>query len=190
MRVPITGGTPEPIFSMHNGSSISCAQPPSTVCVVAEESSDRKSMIVTSFDPVKGKGPQLARFDLGRYAKSGVAIGISAVLCDVSPDGKLLAISLGAGAPIEIYSLHGQRVGITPGIDKVSLVWAADKKGFFVARHLYDGTELLHVALNGQTHSLWKSHGESCYGVPSPDGRRIAIFDSQSTTNMWMLENF
>ena len=190
MRVPITGGTPEPIFSMHNGSSISCVQPPSTMCVVAEESSDRKTMIVTAFDPVKGRGPELARFDLGRYAKSGVALGMSAVLCDISPDGKLLAISRGSSAPIEIYSLHGQRVGITPGIDKITLVWAADKTGFFIARHLYDGTELLHVALNRQTHSLWKSHGESCYGVPSPDGRRIAIFDSQSTTNMWMMENF
>jgi len=190
MRVPITGGTPELIFSMHNGSSISCAQPPSTMCVVAEETSDRKTMVVTSFDPIKGRGAELVRFDLGSYAKNGIAIGMSAVLCDVSPDGKLLAISRGSSAPIEIYSLHGHRLGITPAIDKMSLLWAADKKGFFVARHLYDGTELLHITLKGRTSRLWKSHDEAGWARPSPDGRYLAIFDSQQTANMWMMENF
>jgi serine/threonine protein kinase len=191
MRVPITGGTPELIFSMHNGSSISCAQPPATMCVVAEESSDRKTMIVTSFDPIRGRGAELARFDLGSYSKAGVSLGIGAVLCDVSPDGKRLAIARGSSAPIEIYSLRGHRLAAAPRIDNIEpILWTADRKGFFVARHLSNGSELLHVGLNGRIHSLWKSPGESCYGVPSPDGRRIAISDSQQTTNMWMLENF
>ena len=191
MRVPISGGTPELIFSMHNGGSISCAKPPSKMCVVAEESPDRKTMIVTSFDPIRGRGDELMRLDLGPYTKNGVSLGTSALLFDVSPDGTRLAIARGSSAPIEIFSLRGQHLSVTPKIGNMwPLFWAADGRGLFVAKHLYDGTELLHVGLNGRIHSLWKSHGESCYGVPSPDGRRIAIFDSQVTANMWMMENF
>lgn len=191
MRLPIAGGTPELIFSMRNGSTISCAKPPSKLCVVAEETLDRKTMIVTSFDPIKGRGSEIMRFDLGIYSKSGVSIGNRSLLCDVSANGKRLAIARGPSAPVEIFSLAGKRVRTTPAFGDISQIsWAADTRSFFVTRHLYGGAELLHVALNGRTHSLWKSHGEACFGRPSPDGRHIAIFDSQQTANMWMLENF
>jgi Tol biopolymer transport system component len=191
MRVAIAGGTPELIFSMRNGSTISCAKYLSNLCVVAEESSDRKSMIVNSFDPIKGRGSEIMRFDLGHYAKTGLSIGNRSLLCDISADGTRLAIVRGSSAPVEIYSLRGKRLGMTPPLGDVSQIyWAADRNGLFVSRHLNDGTELVHVALNGSTHSLWKSHGESCFGRPSPDGRHIAIFDSQETVNMWMMENF
>jgi hypothetical protein len=68
--------------------------------------------------------------------------------------------------------------------------WAADGKGLFVARHVQDGTDLLHVDLKGKISPLWKSNGPRCSGTPSPDGRHLAIYDWKRGANMWMMENF
>jgi len=192
MRVPVDGGSPELIFSMRNGGVISCARPPSKLCAVAEESPDRKSMVVTAFDPVIGKGAELARYHLAPDARSGVDQD-HLLLCQISADGARLAIARGPQGPIEIHSLHGlpTRIIHAKGLDNLAgLTWAADAKGLFVSRHFYVGGELLHVDLQGKAHSLWRSHGGRCFGRPSPDGRHIAIFDSEQSTNIWMMENF
>jgi serine/threonine protein kinase/Tol biopolymer transport system component len=192
MRVPITGGSPELIFSMRNGSLISCARPPSKLCVVSEESPDRKSMVIKAFDPVGGRGAELERFDLAPDSRGWIDSD-HLHLCWISPDGTRLAIARSPQGPIEIHSLHGQPTQIIPtkGLDKLAiLTWAADAKGLFVSRHLYDGGELVYVELGGRTHSLWRSHGGRCYGRPSPDGRHIAISDSEQSTNIWMMEDF
>jgi serine/threonine protein kinase len=192
MRVPMSGGTPALIFSMRNGSFSSCARAPSTFCVVAEERPDRKVLIVTAFDPVKGRGAELARFDLHPDGNTGVNLEHS-LLCDISPDGTRLAIAKSSYGPIEIHSLRGQPTLVVPtkGLDKLwNFKWAADGKGLFVSTQQYEGnTELLHIDLKGRIHSLWKSH-EGCFGMPSPDGGHLAIFDSQQTKNVWMMENF
>jgi len=190
VRIPMTGGTPELLFSMRNGGIISCARAPSKLCAVAEESPDRKTMIVTAFDPVKGRGAELARFDLRPDANTGQTVA-HLLLCNISPDGSRLAIARSSDGPIEIHSLRGQHTLIVraKGLDKLSFFrWAADGKGLFVSRHLYITDELVHVDLKGRTHSLWKS--ATCFGTPSPDGHHIAITDTQQNQNVWMMENF
>jgi len=67
--------------------------------------------------------------------------------------------------------------------------WTADQKKLFVTRKAQGGTELLHVDLEGHTESLRKCFGKICFGFPSPDGRHLAIMDSKSTMNMWVMEN-
>jgi hypothetical protein len=44
--------------------------------------------------------------------------------------------------------------------------------------------------LQGRTEVLWKCTSGSCYVVPSPDGRHLAINEERSTANLWMMENF
>ena len=194
MRIPVAGGVPEFMFSLHNGSSISCARPPSTLCVVAEDSPDRKTMIVTAFDLIKGRGAELARFDLRPDANVGVTIDHSP-LCAISTDGARLAIARSSDGPIEIHSLRGQATRIirAKGLDRLSVLrWAADEKGLFVSRKLFTGSELIHLDMQGRTQTLWRSHGGNaqCYGIASPDGRRIAIYDWEQSNNIWMMENF
>jgi hypothetical protein len=76
-------------------------------------------------------------------------------------------------------------------LDKLfAMTWAADGKALFVARHVLDGTELLHLDERGNTTRLWKSLGPKCFGVPSPDGRHLAIYDWKRHANIWMMENF
>jgi len=71
-----------------------------------------------------------------------------------------------------------------------SLRWAADGKGLFVSNRENGGTEILHVDLHRSTKLLWKCSGDVCWGVPSPDGRHLAITDYKQSANMWMMENF
>jgi len=192
MRVPMAGGSPELIFTTRNGSLISCPRNPSKSCVVAEESTDRKTMIVTAFDPVQGRGGELARFDLKPDANTGVNID-HLVLCRISPDGTRLAIARSSDGPIEIHSLRGQPTFTirTPSLNKIVMFnWAADQKGLFVSRHLLGGYEISYVDLAGRTHSLWTSHGGWCQSRPSPDGRNLAIYEVEKSTNIWMMENF
>jgi serine/threonine protein kinase len=192
VRVPITGGgTPEPIFSMREGSNMFCAKPPATLCAVAEESPDRRTMIVTAFDPVKGRGAELARFDLIREQEIDPYVD-HLLLCELSPDGTRLAVVRGEDGPIEIHSLRGQPTFVIPvkGLRKLrEIMWAADEKGFFVENWAEHGHEVVHVDLRGKVDSLWNCSNR-CSGWPSPDGRHLGIYDQTVSANMWMMENF
>jgi len=185
MRAPIGGGSPEPIFSIADWTLPLCAISPSQLCVVAEKSEDQKTMVITSFDAIKGRGRELLRFPLN--------VGDSG-LCDLSPDGTKIAAIVGRDQPIQIFSLQGAPASVVParGLDHKTFVsWAADRKGFFVTHQVNTGSELVYVDLKGNTKALWKNNvGMPPWSVPSPDGRYLAIQNSTYTGNMWLMENF
>ena len=188
-RVPITGGIPELIFPVREGSVCFCARSPSSVCAVAEETEDRKQMIITSFDPVKGRGSELARFDLDPNYDTNV----NNLLWSISPDGSRIAASSGPGAPIQIRSLRGQPTQVIRAKDLNHMrliVWAPDGNGLFVSAGEKRGAEILHVDLRGNTDVLWKCSSDRCFGGPSPDGRHLSVYEWRQNTNMWMMENF
>lgn len=191
MRVPITGGSPELIFSMREWSSSSCARPPSNLCAVAEQSEDHKQMIITSFDPIAGRGPELARFNLSPNYESDP--NRSLLQCIVSPEGKRIAVARGPEGPIQIRALFGGQTQVIRAkrISKMNLLgWAADGNGLFVLNITNGGGEILHVDLKGNVKLLWKCNRDRCFGGSSPDGRHFAIADSKLNANMWMMENF
>src|SRR5262249_53327946 len=105
LRIPIVGGASETIFSVGEGGATLCARPPSKLCVVAETTGDRKRMIVSAFDPVKGRGSELAHFTLGEDKTLGVD---HLLICDLSPDGSRLALAQSPAGPIEVHSLRGE----------------------------------------------------------------------------------
>ena len=185
VRVPVTGGIPETVFLTVRPSAPSCSRAPSNFCVIGEQSADHKQMVVTAFDPIKGRGAELARFDLSR----DIDLSVDDILCVISPDGTRLAITRSPEGPIEIHSLRSAPT-ITIRADELKRIWhiewAADGKGLFVA----SGSELFHVDLRGRTTRVWKSRAGRCSGYPSPDGHHIAIYDLQRSSNMWMMENF
>ncbi len=147
MRVPLTGGTPELIFSMRQGSSFSCSTQPANLCVIAEESQDRKTMIVTAFDALKGRGAELARFQLQYPRNIGEQVE-RLLLCDISPDGTRLAVAAGGDQPIEIRSIRGNYSLVVSedrlhGMKNMQLMkWAADEKGLIVSGDVEQGMAL------------------------------------------------
>jgi serine/threonine protein kinase len=186
MRIPIAGGSPELIFTASPGSQISCASA-KNLCVISETTEDRKHLIVTAFDSVKGRGLELLRFDTDPNLQDPYC------LCEISPDGTRFAVRQGDDGPIQILSLHGQRQQVIEpkGLRIRDYYWTADGKGLYVSSTLRGNTALLHVDLQGNTHVLWVNPGNSfTWGIPSPDGRHLAILGWTQNSNMWMMENF
>ncbi len=189
VRIPLTGGTPETILQLSRNGNVSCARPPSHTCVLAEQSEDRKQIVVSILDPIKGRGPELARFDSGHELNL-----VDPPPCAISPDGTRLVIARGAESPIEIRSMHGGLIRkiASQSVGEVTwLTWSVDQKGFFVSRKGQRGDELLYLDLQGEATSLRKCVGsDTCQGLPSADGRHLAIIDRNQSSNMWMMENF
>ncbi len=186
LRIPLAGGTPETILQLSRQGSVSCARPPSSICVLAHGSEDGKQMIVSILDPIKGRGSELVRFDFD-------------ATCVISPDGTRLAMWRSPESPLEIRSLHGRLIHEIPSRSVGELIWlnwSTDQKGFFATRKGKSGNELLYLDFQGKATSLRKCGGGTnglgggCEGLPSPDGRHLAITDRDQSNNMWMMENF
>jgi eukaryotic-like serine/threonine-protein kinase len=185
IRAPLDGGSPEFLFESRPGSKISCARPPSNLCVVAEPAEGR-TLIVTAFDPVDGRGAELLRFDLAPHDQRWSV--------DVSNDGTQVAVLTGPAGPIQILSLRGQppqAIQVQGSNAMQALNWASDGKGLYVANAAHGGSVLLYVDLKGDTRSLWENHGGNwAIGLPSPGRRHLVIQGSDVSSNIWMLENF
>jgi serine/threonine protein kinase len=187
MRVPIAGGAPQAVFSLqHPEGEPHCASPPSGTCALFERTQNRKEMVVTAFDPLKGLGAVLTRIAVDPNVENWSAY--------FSPDGTRIALTLGVTNRIKIFTIRGELIhefqvkGLT-GL--TSLSWAPGAKALFVSGHVPWGYALLQVDLDGQTQPIIENHAPDVMGaVPSPDGRHLALFAAGANGNMWTMENF
>ena len=173
----VTGGEPQVLGSSWGFWPFRCSH---KFCVWGEPSADRKQFLFFEFDALKGKGRQLA------------TTSDQQPNFDISPDGNLLAwprqnavhfLSLKDG---KTWDLNYKGDWSFYGFD-----WAADGNGIFVGTvAARGGAILMHMDLQGNFHSLWKTAYSYTWGVPSPDGRRLAILGGTQERNAWMLENF
>jgi eukaryotic-like serine/threonine-protein kinase len=186
MRAPVAGGPPEVVLSGEKIRNFSCASE-ANLCVVVEEMEGKQ--ILTTFDPLKGRGERLPGSDYPRFGR-----GI------LSPQGKIVEkVKSGPdGLYIRVGSLPK---GPTQEITFKNLTstyqffgWSLDGRGIY----LYTGAPLrgttVYAGLNGETHILWKrGSGPGFwfdYPVPSPDGRYLAFTLGTYESNAWILENF
>jgi eukaryotic-like serine/threonine-protein kinase len=188
MRIPIDGGAPQVVFRLPTREVWApwCSRSPSSLCVILDRTEDHKQCIVTAFDPVKGLGEELTRFPLNPNTDY--------FDFELSPDGTRIAVISGGDNHIKIFSVRG---GLTNEIQvkgTSSLLqsrWKPDGTALFVAGRAPAGHLLLQVNLDGQTRVLLESHAPDVIaGLPSPDGRHIALSGMANTSNMWMMENF
>lgn len=189
LRIPITGGNPEVVFRAARLTPFSCARAPSTLCVIPQQSEDRKQMVVLPFDAVKGLGSELLRVDLDE----DIDILRDGLIAAISPDGTRLAIARRLDGPIEIHSLTGAptRVIHEDGLQKLwSVTWAPNGQALYVSQRTKERGEVLVLDLEGHKQRIWQNIGWPLYVMPSPDGRHLAITEAQRDANMWMMENF
>jgi Tol biopolymer transport system component len=186
MRIPIAGGASQKLFSVKNVYWLGCARSPSDLCAIAERSEDGKEAVITNFDSEKGRGAELTRIALDPNVTDWT-LGLSS-------DGKRLAVIRGPGMPLQILSLKGevlQEIRIPEWSNSAPIAWAGDGKALFVPVITQGGAKLLRVNLGGDIHLIRENlAGNYTAGVPSPDGRHLAIEGTADNRNIWTMENF
>ena len=189
MRIPASGGVPQFVLETRNSLDFGCARAPASLCVIFETSQDRKQLMITAFDPLKGRGKVLRTIEEDpshTYSET-----------ELSPDGSTVAISRG-GEPeihIRLLSLSGgsdREITVKGWPNITGLDWSPDGKGLYCGSVSPQGSTLLYVDLKGNARVLWqyKGGGGQIWGIPSPDGRYLAIRGDVINSNVWMVEGF
>lgn len=192
-RMSADGGPSEPVLTARNGEDniARCSVAPATLCALAEGTPDHKQLIFTAFDPMKGRGAELLRTD---------TIPGATYEWSLSPDGTRIAVLNPNEGRVHILHLDGRpKEEIAPKNLTFgdALDWAADNKGLFVDSPTAKGTALSYLDLHGNAHVVWEettsigARGiETPWGIPSRDGKHLAINGIYPSSNIWLLENF
>jgi eukaryotic-like serine/threonine-protein kinase len=185
MRAPIQGGPSQVILEGPDIVNIQCSRSPANVCIVGR--SGTKFFVFAVFDPITG-----AQHDVTQLEQKAGGWNWS-----LSPDGTTLAASelSGTNRQIQLISLAGQAprtITLKDWNNLLSLDWAADGKGFFISSSPTGQiSTLLYVDLAGNAHSLWQVKTfQANWGIPSRDGKYVAIAAPTTECNVWMVENF
>ena len=144
MRVPIAGGPSEFVLEakMNN---YRCTKSPAGLCVFCELSKDRKQLIFTTLDPLKGRGKELVRYDADPDAWG--------YDWEILPDNNSIAIRKNFEPRLDIISVHGgapRSLTVKGWNTLVNLNWAINGQGFFTSGILQQGSVLLYVDLERQ----------------------------------------
>ena len=187
MRIPANGGMPRLVLETRNIVDFQCANAPASLCVVVEKSLDGKQLLITAFDPLQGRGSVRGTLESDPKGRYGVSL---------SPDGATEAITRGRETESHIVLLalsSGTRRDITvKGWQSLtSLAWSPDNRGFYCGSASSQGMALLYVDLKGNARVLspykWTTR---LVGIPSPDGRYLAIGRSITDSSGWVIKGF
>jgi len=188
MRAPRNGGPSQQlIIAARQSSLLACSFSASGGCAIAEPTEDRKQLVMSALDPIKGRGSELARIALDPNDENW--------FFDLSADGSRIAVTRTPADPIQILSVHGQpiqEIRIKGWSNIRSVTWAPDGKGLYVVAGVHAGVKVLYVDLKGNAYPLWEykwAYGDTV-AFPSPDGRHLALSGWTSSSNIWMMENF
>ncbi len=160
-----------------------CPSAPRTSCLLAEAEQDQ--VVFTTFDPIQGRVGEVAR----------VSTSPARFFWDLSPDGSRVAYGefhSRTGEHITILTLSNgttREVPLTTWTTLNSLSWSADGRNLFVTTARRDGSDLLHVALDGKVDALREDKGRWFANPrPSPDGRLLAFSVRTTDSNVWLIE--
>jgi eukaryotic-like serine/threonine-protein kinase len=185
MRMSMNGG---PATLVLPGKfSYQCASKANT-CLVIDVTKNQRA--ISSLDPVKGRGSDLATADL-LLQESGWSI---------SPDGKSIA-SLSDTDPSQIQVISTEdgraRAIEMKGWELDSISWSSDNQHFYVSGifgpsgNISDN--ILWVGLDGKFKSLVAvpfNQGHLDRPLPSPDGRYLSYHLRSYVANVTMLQNY
>jgi eukaryotic-like serine/threonine-protein kinase len=185
LRVPTQGGPSQLILEGPDIVNFQCSRAPANICILSRSQPD--SFVFAAFDPTNGSQREVAKL---HQTPSGWNWSLS-------PDGTTIATIefSGKNQQIHLISLSGQAqrtIALKDWDNLRSLDWAADGKGFFISSnstgHL---STLLYVDLAGNAHPLWQlKNFQANWGIPSHDGKYVAIAAPTTECNAWMVENF
>jgi Tol biopolymer transport system component len=160
-----------------------CPSLKSAQCILAEAAQDE--IVFTFFDPRTGRGDEVAR----------VHTSPSRFFWGLSPDGSQLAYGEFrnmANDHVSLLDVKNRETHEVPLADRTalsSLSWSADGRYLFVTTTRREGSDLLHVSLDGKVDLLREETGRWLADPrPSPDGRLLALSVRTTDSNVWLLE--
>ena len=188
-RISVNGGVSQFVLQAGDWINMVCGRVPGS-CVIAEKSQDKAQLLITAFDPMKGRGKLLRTVPID----SGQLIGN-----DVSADGSTFAMASNReqGIRIQLFSLSGgadREVIVKGWTNQIGgLNFRPDGRGFYLGTISRQARTLLYVDLNGAAQVLHQYRGagvEWFWAPPSPDGHYLAILGGSLSGNVWMLGGF
>jgi Tol biopolymer transport system component len=188
MRVPMKGGTPEPLLGTESVEDFRCGQQPGSRCVLRSTENDQ--FVFYELDPLRGRGRELARTAWGPTTTED---------WDISPDGRFAAMPNHnpQAAIIRVISLDASRAEAAERVVTINgmknlngLVWAANGEGWYAVEKTPLGLVMFYVDADG-AHS-WEllRAWSALWAVPSPDGRKIAFPQDAPWSNAYLVNGF
>lgn len=183
-RIPVSGGNATEVPIGGPLEEFRCPLAPKGGCVL-RQTLGHQQLVYHALDPETGIGPEL-----GRTAWTPTLLGD----WDVSPDAGAVAFPVhdSSNRSIHIVPLNGGSgrwtekdipVDTFAGVSEVS--WAADGHGFYAGSTTDAGCDLLYIDLQGHA-TVLKKGVMGTWGVPSPDGNKLAFVDYRIDSNVWM----
>jgi Tol biopolymer transport system component len=190
MRIPLAGGPLKLLLEDVNINNHQCAREPSKLCIYSQITTGEQTFY--RYDPETGGHSEITAAkikDADPYAFNW----------SLSPDGKVLASAKKVGPQKELLvrllsvadgSQRMLRVDAWAGIG--SLDWAPDGKSIWAMAYTTKDTwALLNVDLQGKVRNVLEEKNIRLgWAIPSPDGKRLALWESSGSANVWMIENF
>lgn len=186
MRLGLTGGRPETLDTREEVLGIGCSRGQLPKCVMIGPGTDRGELVFFSFSPINGHTAELVRFSLPTNREDWE--------WQLSPDGRRVAILVPSEGRIHLIALESQErteIPLNNFSSAYHLGWAADGKSLLLSQATKQGAALIRIDLRGAAQILWEQRGDlAVLGLPSPDGRFLAVTSWTVASNVWMLENF
>jgi len=182
MRVPASGGPPQLVLTALGTTDIHCTLAPANVCVFDEQ--QQGHLVFTSVDPIKGRGRALASMEMEPSMTIPWDLSPDGSQVVMTREGRIRMLSLKSGVTTDLAVRGWNSLG--------EVDWSADGNALFVSSQTSQDTALLRVDLRGEPRSLWhqKFNFMGTKGIPSPDGRHLAVAGWTADSNAWMVENF
>jgi len=185
-RVSVKGGALQALFEAPTPAQWLFCTAVAGLCAYPTRADDDRSWLVTALDPTDGKRREWLRIPTEPGAEYRWA---------PSPDGSQHAILKPdwRTGQIRFISSGGQvrTVTVKGYFNLNSLDWAPDSRSVFVGTTGPRGAALLHVDLAGKAQPIWQQPlSNQTWGVPSPDGRHLALYGQSMEANVWMIDGF
>lgn len=188
MRVAISGGNSQLVLQGTGIHNFQCPRAPARECLFSQFT--QNGIRFFEFDPVTGAKTELTRAGDPQWQTYNWSL---------SPDGQTLALAKKmhgpADAQLRLVPTKGgseRTITVRDWSSIATIDWAADGKSLWASAVIAGETRaLLNIDLQGRAKAvLVEKKPYMGWAIPSPDGKKLAFWESTGVSNVWMLKAF
>ena len=184
MRMPLYGGASKLVLRDEAIGNFQCARAPSSLCVFSQSLPTALRFVI--FDPVSGAKTELTCIEgpAGYKYNWSLSLDGSTIAAAVWRSNQIQFLSTTKG-PTKSLAVKGQG-GIW------ALDWAADGRSIWASSSAATGAEMLvNIDMRGEMRPMLEDMDRDVgWAIPSPDGRRVALWEASGSANAWSLQGF